>query len=73
MPAGWGGGGKYTVPAQCPGQGVCEAVRSCFGILNPTEIRTSANTIPSNFISDAVSSPFAKYLITKIIVLADGP
>lgn len=72
MPAGWRGEKQHLVPALCPGQGVCEAVRSCFDILNPTEIRTVANTIQSNFILDAVTSAFAKYLITNIIPLADA-
>lgn len=63
---------QHIVPAWCPGQGVCEAARSCFDTLNPTEIRTIADTIQSNFILDAVSSAFAKYLITNIILLANA-
>ena len=68
-----GGKKQHVVPAQRPGWGVCEAVRSCFDILNPTEIRRTARaSIRSNLIFDAVSSAFAKYFITNVILLADA-
>lgn len=68
------GAKRHLVPGHrvCPGRGVCETGRHCFDIFSPTEIRTITNTIQSNFISDAVSSAFAKYLITNTALLADA-